>query len=149
MLGTKCRPADLPKGRLSISQIALETGFAHPSHLAHHMRGVQGVSPKTLREMLRWFQSRAGEMSDEYITAPTHSAKPALLSQNRRDHFRFGPYNDRSTTQMPERDRSRERAHRQLVQAWVENRSNPSNSVSGRLSTRASKPPLYSADGTE
>lgn len=38
---------------LSISQVALETGFAHQSHLARHMRRVLGVSPKALREMLR------------------------------------------------------------------------------------------------
>jgi AraC family transcriptional regulator len=43
----------LGKGELSISQIALEVGFAHQSHLAHHMRRLLGVSPKVLREMLR------------------------------------------------------------------------------------------------
>jgi AraC family transcriptional regulator len=43
----------LVEGKLSISQIALETGFAHQSHLAHHMRRVLGVSPRALREMLR------------------------------------------------------------------------------------------------
>ena len=43
----------LHEGKLSVSQIALETGFAHQSHLAHHMRRVLGVSPKKLREMLR------------------------------------------------------------------------------------------------
>jgi len=40
----------LRESNLSISQIALETGFAHQSHLAHHMRRLMGVSPKTLRE---------------------------------------------------------------------------------------------------
>jgi AraC family transcriptional regulator len=35
---------------LSISQIALEAGFAHQSHLAHHVRRLLGVSPKALRE---------------------------------------------------------------------------------------------------
>jgi len=40
----------LRESNLSISQIALETGFAHQSHLAHHMRRLLGVSPKTLRE---------------------------------------------------------------------------------------------------
>src|SRR5262249_5986399 len=39
--------------KLSISQIACETGFAHQSHLARHMRRVLGVSPKALRESLR------------------------------------------------------------------------------------------------
>ncbi|HJQ27162.1 MAG TPA: AraC family transcriptional regulator [Blastocatellia bacterium] len=43
----------LSEGKLSISQIAMETGFAHQSHLARHMRRVLGVSPKALREMIR------------------------------------------------------------------------------------------------
>lgn len=43
----------LGEGKLSISQIALESGFAHQSHLALHMRRVLGVSPKMLRAMLR------------------------------------------------------------------------------------------------
>lgn len=42
----------LAEGKLSISQIAFETGFAHQSHMARHMRRVLGVSPKALREML-------------------------------------------------------------------------------------------------
>jgi AraC family transcriptional regulator len=40
----------LRKSELSISQIALETGFAHQSHLARHMRRLLGVSPRALRE---------------------------------------------------------------------------------------------------
>jgi AraC family transcriptional regulator len=43
----------LGENELSISQIALEVGFAHQSHLAHHMRRLLGVSPKALRETLR------------------------------------------------------------------------------------------------
>lgn len=43
----------LGEGRLSISQIALESGFAHQSHLAYHMRRVLGLSPTAVREMLR------------------------------------------------------------------------------------------------
>jgi len=43
----------LGEGKLSISQIALETGFAHQSHLARHMRRVLGLSPRAVREMLR------------------------------------------------------------------------------------------------
>lgn len=43
----------LAEGKLSISQIAFETGFAHQSHLARHVRRVLGVSPRALREMLR------------------------------------------------------------------------------------------------
>ncbi|MEW6131046.1 MAG: AraC family transcriptional regulator [Acidobacteriota bacterium] len=39
----------LTDGKLSISQIAFETGFAHQSHLARHMRRLLGVSPKALR----------------------------------------------------------------------------------------------------
>jgi AraC family transcriptional regulator len=40
----------LRESRLPISQIALETGFAHQSHLARHMRRVMGVSPRELRD---------------------------------------------------------------------------------------------------
>lgn len=36
----------LREGHLPISQVALETGFSHQSHLARHMRRVLGVSPK-------------------------------------------------------------------------------------------------------
>jgi AraC family transcriptional regulator len=43
----------LSAGELSISRIAMETGFAHQSHLARHMRRVLGVSPSALRGMLR------------------------------------------------------------------------------------------------
>jgi len=42
----------LGEGKMSISQIAFETGFAHQSHLARHMRRVLGISPKKLRETL-------------------------------------------------------------------------------------------------
>jgi len=41
------------ENKLSISQIAFETGFSHQSHLARHMRRVLGVSPKVLRGSLR------------------------------------------------------------------------------------------------
>jgi AraC family transcriptional regulator len=40
----------LSEGKLSISQIATESGFAHQSHLARHMRRMLGVAPKALRE---------------------------------------------------------------------------------------------------
>ena len=39
----------LRDGALSISEVALETGFAHPSHMAFHMRRAGGSSPKALR----------------------------------------------------------------------------------------------------
>lgn len=39
----------LESGALPISQVALETGFAHQSHLAYHMRRVLGVSPRAIR----------------------------------------------------------------------------------------------------
>jgi AraC family transcriptional regulator len=39
----------LRASKLSISQVALETGFAHQSHLALHMRRLLGTSPKMLR----------------------------------------------------------------------------------------------------
>ncbi len=38
----------LGEGKLSICQIATESGFAHQSHLARHMRRVLGVTPKAL-----------------------------------------------------------------------------------------------------
>jgi AraC family transcriptional regulator len=40
----------LSEGKLSISQIATESGFAHQSHLARHMRRMLGVAPKALRK---------------------------------------------------------------------------------------------------
>lgn len=43
----------LRHSRLPISQIALDSGFAHQSHLARHMRRVLGVSPGELRSSLR------------------------------------------------------------------------------------------------
>jgi len=39
----------LREGKLSISQVALEVGFAHQSHLARHMRRLTGVSPRSMR----------------------------------------------------------------------------------------------------
>ena len=43
----------LGESGLSISQIAVRTGFAHQSHLARHMHRLLGVSPGALREMMR------------------------------------------------------------------------------------------------
>lgn len=40
------------EGKMSISQIALESGFSHQSHLAMHMRRQMGVSPKALQTSL-------------------------------------------------------------------------------------------------
>jgi AraC family transcriptional regulator len=40
------------EGKMSISQIALESGFSHQSHLAMHMRRQLGVSPKALQASL-------------------------------------------------------------------------------------------------
>ena len=42
----------LQESRLSISQVALETGFAHQSHLAMHLRRLLGTSPRKLRAHL-------------------------------------------------------------------------------------------------
>jgi AraC family transcriptional regulator len=42
----------LVQGRLSISEVAHETGFALQSHLAKHMRRLLGCSPKAVRRML-------------------------------------------------------------------------------------------------
>lgn len=38
--------------KLPIAQIAAETGFAHQSHLARHLRRVTGISPRQLRQDL-------------------------------------------------------------------------------------------------
>ena len=43
----------LRESRLPISQVALETGFAHQSHLALHMRRILGTTPKKLRSSLQ------------------------------------------------------------------------------------------------
>lgn len=43
----------LREGSLPISQVALEAGFAHQSHLAMHMRRVLGISPKTFQSALQ------------------------------------------------------------------------------------------------
>ncbi len=42
----------LQESQLPISQVALETGFAHQSHLALHMRRLLGTTPKRLRANL-------------------------------------------------------------------------------------------------
>ena len=41
----------LHQGKTTISQIAMETGFAHQSHLAMHMRRILGVSPSNLTKL--------------------------------------------------------------------------------------------------
>jgi AraC family transcriptional regulator len=38
----------LLQGALSASQVALETGFAHQSHMAHWMNRLLGVTPREL-----------------------------------------------------------------------------------------------------
>jgi len=38
---------------LSLSQVALASGFAHQSHLARHMRRILGLSPKSVRKSLK------------------------------------------------------------------------------------------------
>src|SRR5262249_7298949 len=40
----------LTNGERSVAEVALETGFAHQSHLAYHMRRVLGVSPRNIFE---------------------------------------------------------------------------------------------------
>ncbi len=42
----------LVQGRLSISEVAQETGFAHQSHLAKQMKRLLGCSPKAVRRVL-------------------------------------------------------------------------------------------------
>jgi AraC family transcriptional regulator len=39
----------LRRGKTSIAQVALETGFCHQSHLAAHMRRVLGVTPREVK----------------------------------------------------------------------------------------------------
>lgn len=41
----------LLEGRLSVSQVALEAGFAHQSHMAHWMTRLLGVAPRALVKM--------------------------------------------------------------------------------------------------
>ncbi len=41
----------LTQGKLTISEVAHETGFAHQSHLASHMRRILGCTPKALRSL--------------------------------------------------------------------------------------------------
>ena len=50
----------LIEGELPISQIALDSGFAHQSHLAYHMRRVIGVSPRAFREAALLRKRKAG-----------------------------------------------------------------------------------------
>lgn len=41
----------LLQGKLSIAEIALETGFSHQSHLARHMRRSVGLSPRAMKRL--------------------------------------------------------------------------------------------------
>jgi AraC family transcriptional regulator len=43
----------LSESNLSISQVADETGFAHQSHMATHMRRILGLSPNAIRQLHR------------------------------------------------------------------------------------------------
>src|SRR5262249_18724220 len=43
----------LVEDKMTISQIAFETGFAHQSHLARHMQRLLGVSPRAFRRSMR------------------------------------------------------------------------------------------------
>jgi AraC family transcriptional regulator len=38
---------------LAISEVALQAGFAHQSHLARHMRRILGCTPKSLKHELQ------------------------------------------------------------------------------------------------
>jgi AraC family transcriptional regulator len=40
------------KEEKSITEIALEAGFAHQSHLARHMRRMLGLPPRALKRVL-------------------------------------------------------------------------------------------------
>jgi AraC family transcriptional regulator len=52
----------LREGKLPISRIAVETGFAHQSHLSHHVRRLLGVSPS---ESARRFRETRGTMAGD------------------------------------------------------------------------------------
>lgn len=49
----------LMQDRLTITEIALEAGFAHQSHMARHMRRVLGVPPRAMKRLLS--ESSAGD----------------------------------------------------------------------------------------
>ncbi|MGF6916114.1 helix-turn-helix domain-containing protein [Paraburkholderia sp. 40] len=51
----------LLQGRLSASQIALETGFAHQSHMAHWMSRLLGATPRELRGAARDDAAMSGQ----------------------------------------------------------------------------------------
>ncbi len=42
----------LTDGKLSITEIALEAGFAHQSHMARHMRRALGLPPRAIKRLL-------------------------------------------------------------------------------------------------
>ncbi|CAM2169337.1 AraC family transcriptional regulator [Paraburkholderia sacchari] len=68
----------LRKGGLNATQVALEVGFAHQSHLAHWMRRVLGVTP---RELMRGAESGA---TSDTVDRLTVCADPrALASRDR------------------------------------------------------------------
>jgi AraC family transcriptional regulator len=58
----------LADSRLSIAEVALSVGFSHQSHLAHHMRRLLGVQPRTLRD---------AAADSAFHPAKESSAKPA------------------------------------------------------------------------
>jgi AraC family transcriptional regulator len=41
----------LQEDGLSLAEIALTAGFAHPSHMARHMRRLLGASPRAIRDL--------------------------------------------------------------------------------------------------
>jgi AraC family transcriptional regulator len=48
----------LMEGKLSIAQIALESGFSHQSHLARHLRRAAGLSPRVMKRLFADLSSR-------------------------------------------------------------------------------------------
>jgi len=53
----------LLQGRLSASQVALDTGFAHQSHMAHWMKRLLGVTPRDIVK-----NARDAERGDQLLT---------------------------------------------------------------------------------
>jgi AraC family transcriptional regulator len=59
----------LREGKLPISRIAAETGFAHQSHLSYHVRRILGVSPsESARRVREMDRTMAGD--DQHSSHP-------------------------------------------------------------------------------
>jgi AraC family transcriptional regulator len=57
----------LEQGKLTIGEVAQETGFAHPSHLARHLQRLLGCSPKALRILSRTEEGAAAKAAGRRV----------------------------------------------------------------------------------